>query len=76
VRVILDDVRSLECPKSRIVRHPAVADLIHINTQADGVRGALGPPSRWPAVFYDAVTAVNRAKNEDDAARKFAVSRA
>lgn len=55
-QVIVDDVRSTECPKSIMIRDPKLRDLIHSFNQARKIKGAMGSPVRWPGAYFDAVS--------------------
>jgi hypothetical protein len=77
VRVELDEIRSAECPKSRMIRSPQSDQLIQIFLQAEATNEtAFGSADRWPGAFYDAWGVMRAAKSRDDSAQETAINRA
>ena len=71
VRVVPDDVRSPECPKSRLLRAPRADSLVQIFLQAEATDPtALGPSHNWLGAFFDAWAALRAAKQRDEAAQE------
>lgn len=74
MRVVIDDVRSAECPKSLMLLSPEMATLAEVLTEAEGTL-ALGPVSSWPGFLYDAARVVKRERARDEAAQHAALAR-
>lgn len=75
------DVQSRECPKSIALLNPELKALILLDTrnrQAQRATGAamFGHDSGlWPAVWFDAITALQSARDEEESARHEAALR-
>jgi hypothetical protein len=73
-------VESSECPVSLLSKSPELRSLVLLdakNRQAQRATGAtmFGPDSgRWPAVWFDAVSALQSARDEEEAARIEAIN--
>jgi hypothetical protein len=77
IRVELDEIRSAECPKSRMLRSPQADELVQIFGQAEAVgASALGSAETWPGAFYDAVGILKAQKARDENAQERAIDRA
>jgi hypothetical protein len=76
IRVELDEIRSAECPKSRMLRSPQSDDLVQVFMQAEAVGAGMGPPEKWCGSFYDAVGVLKSAKARDESAQERAINRA
>jgi hypothetical protein len=74
--VQIENVKSAECPKSRLLRMPESQELIQIVAQAATVEGVMGNPAKWPAAYYDAVTIIKRQEQTDKEAREEAINKA
>lgn len=75
VVVEAEDVSSSECPKSILLRNPVLQDLVQIEGQSRIVKSALGKPSQWPGVFFDAITVLRMEHARDSAAQSKAISK-
>ena len=73
VRVVIEDIKTDECPKSLLLRSTESADLIQIFNQSQNFRSALGPASRWSGAFYDALSVIMRQQEVDKQACRKAI---
>jgi hypothetical protein len=71
--VSITEVTTDECPKSVLLRNPEAAELIQIFRQSQSAPMALGPASRWPAAFYDAMAILKTQQEIDRRAYQRAV---
>jgi hypothetical protein len=77
VRVELDEIRSAECPKSRMIRSPQSDQLVQIFLQAEATsETAFGSADRWSGAFYDAWGVMRAAKARDESAQETAINKA